>query len=113
MSPVAREFIPATAAPLFAALGDSTRLALLGRMRDGRTHTLVQLTEGTGLSRQGVSKHLRVLAEAGMVNCRRHGRESHYSFRPAGLAQAQRALQRAAQQWDAQAERLQAFLAQR
>lgn len=91
-----REFIPAATAPLFAALGDPMRLALLGRLRDGHAQTLVQLTEGTGLTRQGVSKHLRVLAKAGLVSLRREGRESRYTFRPAGLAQAQRALQRAA-----------------
>ena len=112
MSP-AREFIPAAAAPLFAALGDPLRLALLGRLRDGQDRTLVQLTDGTGLTRQGVRKHLRVLADAGLVSQGRAGRESRWRLRRAGLAHAQRALQRAARQWDDQAERLQAFVTTR
>jgi DNA-binding transcriptional ArsR family regulator len=70
------ELIPPGAAPVFAALGDSTRLRLLSRLKDGRPRSIVQLTDGLGLTRQGVSKHLRILEQAGMVRSARIGRES-------------------------------------
>ena len=88
MSPRVAEFIPAAAAPVFAALGDATRLNLLARLRDGRSRSIIELTDGLGLTRQGVSKHLRVLEDAGMVRSERIGRESRFVLEPDGLAQA-------------------------
>ena len=104
------ELIPAGAAPVFAALGDSTRLRLLSRLKDGRPQSIVQLTDGLGLTRQGVSKHLRVLEQAGMVRSERIGRESRFVFEPAGIAQARSHLERASRQWDLALSRLQAFV---
>jgi DNA-binding transcriptional ArsR family regulator len=110
MSPRAAEFIPATAAPAFAALGDPTRLNLLARLRDGRPRSIVELTDGLGLTRQGVSKHLRVLEDAGMVRSERIGRESRFVLEPDGLAQARAHLERASRQWDRALARLRAFV---
>ena len=110
MSPRVAEFIPPAAAPVFAALGDPTRLNLLARLRDGRPRSIVELTDGLGLTRQGVSKHLRVLEDAGMVKSKRSGRESRFVFEPDGLAQARAHLERASRQWDRALERLRALV---
>lgn len=96
----------ASAASLFAALGDATRLALLARLCDGQTHSIAQLTEGTKLSRQGVTKHLAILERASIVTSRRLGRESRYAARPASLTEARAYLDRASRQWDESIARL-------
>lgn len=98
------------AAPVFAALGDRTRLVLVARLRDGRSQSIARLTDGLGLTRQAVAKHLRVLAAAGLVASARAGRESRYVLRREGLAEARAWLERAAAQWDDAIERLQAHL---
>lgn len=113
MSPRTAEFIPPAAAPVFAALGDPTRLGLLARLRDGQPRSIVELTEGVGLTRQGVSKHLRVLEDAGMVRSKRVGRESRFVFEPDGLDQARAHLERASRQWDRTLARLKAFVEER
>ena len=110
MSPRVAEFIPAAAAPVFAALGDATRLNLLARLRDGRSRSIIELTEGLGLTRQGVSKHLRVLEDAGMVRSERIGRESRFVLQPDGLALAHAHLERASRQWDRALARLRALV---
>lgn len=66
----------------FAALGDQTRLALVKKLADGRPHSISRLTRGTCLTRQAVTKHLRVLETAGMVRSTREGRESLFEFNP-------------------------------
>lgn len=98
------------AAPVFAALGDRTRLVLVGRLRDGRAHSIARLTEGLDLTRQAVAKHLRVLEAAGLVASARAGRESRYELRREGLVEAREWLDRAAAQWDDAIARLQAQL---
>jgi DNA-binding transcriptional ArsR family regulator len=110
MSPRSAEFIPTRAAALFSALGDTTRLALLARLKDGQAQSLVELSHGMSLTRQGVSKHLRVLADAGMVTSRRVGRESRYVLRPAGISEAKSHLERASRQWDEALARLKALI---
>jgi DNA-binding transcriptional ArsR family regulator len=95
---------------VFAALGDPTRLALLSRLADGPAQSVVELTRGTGLTRQGVSKHLAVLEEAGVVSSTRVGRESRFAIQPVGLAEASRYLERASRQWDDAAARLRALV---
>jgi len=86
------------AAPVFAALGDVTRLKLVSRLSDGKQHSIVQLTDGLDLTRQGVTKHLRVLQRAGMVSCERIGRESRFSIRPDPIAKGRDYLTRASAQ---------------
>ncbi len=94
------------AARLFAALGDATRLLLLSRLEDGRSRPIAELAEGIALTRQGVTKHLRVLELAGVVSRRRVGRESRYRAEPAALASARVYLERASAQWDEALARL-------
>ncbi|MDF1793667.1 MAG: metalloregulator ArsR/SmtB family transcription factor [Thalassobaculaceae bacterium] len=98
------------AAVVFAALGDETRLTLLSRLCEGRPRSLVELTGGTGLTRQGVAKHLGVLEQAGVVARSRVGRESRYAIRPESLTEARRYLETASRQWDEAIERLQRFV---
>jgi DNA-binding transcriptional ArsR family regulator len=95
-------------AAVFAALGDATRLELLARLSDGQQQSIVQLTDGLHLTRQGVTKHLNVLKEAGVVSCERVGRESRFAIRPGPIAEAREYLARASAQWDDAIERLRA-----
>jgi len=95
-------------APVFAALGDMTRLELVSRLSDGKQHSIVQLAEGLDLTRQGVTKHLQVLKQAGVVSCKRIGRESRFTIRPASITKARDYLTRASAQWDEAIERLRA-----
>ena len=95
-------------APVFAALGDTTRLELVARLSDGRQHSIVQLADGLELTRQGVTKHLHVLQRAGMVTRERVGRESRFTIRPDPIAKARDYLTRASAQWDEAIGRLRA-----
>ena len=87
-------------APLFAALGDQTRLRVVIRLCDGGPASIAGLTAGAGVTRQAVSKHLRVLEDAGMVRCSRRGRETVWELRPERLEEARRCLDRISAQWD-------------
>lgn len=95
---------------VFAALGDATRLELVARLGDGQPHSITQLTDGLGLTRQGVTKHLRVLEGAGLVRSRRTGRERRFIFVPEPIDQARTYLESVSQQWDAALSRLKAFV---
>ena len=98
------------AASVFAALGDATRLELVARLNDGQARSIAQLTEGLDLTRQGVTKHLRVLERAGVVGSERSGRESLYRLEPARLADMRAYLDGIARQWDDALARLKAFV---
>ncbi|MDO8909908.1 MAG: metalloregulator ArsR/SmtB family transcription factor [Pseudohongiella sp.] len=102
--------MPDDAAIIFAALGDNTRLNLLARLRDGQSHAIVELTDGTGLTRQAISKHLHVLENAGLVLSEKSGRESRYLFDAGGFQKAQAYLDVASAQWDAALLRLKDFI---
>lgn len=110
MSRLELQQTPEKAAPVFAALGDVTRLGLLSRLNDGQPRSIIQLAAGTGQTRQGVSKHLLVLEQAGMVSSSRVGREKLFLLQPAGFAVASNYLKRAADQWDDALARLNAFV---
>src|SRR6266853_765761 len=69
-------------APVFAALGDETRLSLVAKLCEGSPQSISRLTEGSNLTRQAISKHLHVLENAGIVESVRVGRESQYEFKP-------------------------------
>jgi DNA-binding transcriptional ArsR family regulator len=100
----------AGAALLFAALGDPTRLALLQRLsRDGPASISV-LADDFQATRQGVTKHLQVLAAAGIIDGERRGREHVWAINPARLADAQRHLEVIARGWDEALARLKAHL---
>jgi DNA-binding transcriptional ArsR family regulator len=98
------------AAPIFAALGDEMRLRLVSRMCAGGPLSIVQLTGGSGVTRQAVTKHLHVLAEAGLVRDSREGRERRYELDPSRLDEARHALDVISKQWDHTLGRLREFL---
>ena len=97
----------AGAALLFAALGDPTRLALLQRLSDGGPASISMLAERfRSMTRQGVTKHLRVLAAAGIIDGSRQGREQVWALNPARLAEGRRRLEVIAGGWDEALTRL-------
>jgi DNA-binding transcriptional ArsR family regulator len=97
-------------APIFAALGDRTRLSLLRRLSDGQARSIATLSADSRLTRQAVTKHLQVLERAGLVGSLRVGRESRFAFRPEPVAQARSYLETVAAQWDDALARLQALI---
>lgn len=97
-------------APVFAALGDPTRLWLLARLSDGQPRSISVLAADTDLTRQAVTKHLHVLEHAGLVQSRRVGRESRFGFHPEPLADARAYLDRVSAQWDDALARLRTFV---
>lgn len=100
-------------ASIFAALGDETRLKIVAVLCAGGAFSIAQLTAGTAITRQAVTKHLHVLADAGLVHHGKAGRERLWEFEPSQLAEAQRSLERIAQQWDVALGRLKAALEDR
>jgi len=97
-------------AAVFAALGDETRLSLIGKLSDGTPQSISRLAHGSRLTRQAITKHLRVLEGAGVVRSIRAGRESLFEFRPAPLKEAESYLARVSEQWDEALGRLKAFV---
>lgn len=93
------------AAPVFAALGDETRLQLVTRLSDGPQSTS-QLTASTALTRQAVTKHLQALANAGLVRDTHAGRERLWELHPGGLDAARHTLDQLSAQWDVALGRL-------
>src|SRR6516165_2560162 len=83
-----------TRASVFAALGDETRLSVLAKLCNGQPQSISRLTAGTNLSRQAVTKHLRVLAHAGIVRNVRVGRENLFALEPRPLAEVRDFLDR-------------------
>jgi DNA-binding transcriptional ArsR family regulator len=99
-----------TAAPVFAALGDPTRLRIVMRLCTDGPQSIVQLTEGSQVTRQAVTKHLVALEEAGLVRGERDGRERIWELQGKRLAEARQWLDQISAQWDAAIERLRAFV---
>ena len=99
-----------TAAPVFAALGDPTRLRIVMRLCTEGPQSIVQLTEGSQVTRQAVTKHLVALEEAGLVRGERDGRERIWELQGKRLAEARQWLDQISAQWDAAIERLRAFV---
>jgi DNA-binding transcriptional ArsR family regulator len=97
-------------APVFAALGDKTRLSLLTKLSRGEARSIARLSEDTLLTRQAVTKHLRVLERAGLVSSARVGRESRYEFRPQAIAEVRSYLDEVSAQWDDALARLRSFV---
>jgi DNA-binding transcriptional ArsR family regulator len=87
-------------APVFAALGDETRLRLVAALCAGGAVSIAQLTSGTDISRQAVTKHLHVLAHAGLVRHLKAGRERRWEFEPGRLEEARHSLDMIAKQWN-------------
>ena len=97
-------------AAVFAALGDETRLSLIGRLSSGPPQSISRLSDGSVLTRQAITKHLRVLEAAGVVHSVRAGRESLFALRPEPLRDLQSYLGRVSDQWDDALGRLKAFV---
>lgn len=97
-------------APLFAALGDETRLRVVARLCEEGPLSITRLTEGADVSRQAVTKHLQILASAGLVTNTRDGRESLWQLQPARLAEARRLLDLISKEWEDTLDRLRDFV---
>jgi len=97
-------------APVFAALGDSVRLSLIAKLSAGQPHSISQLTKGSRLTRQAITKHLRVLESVGIVHSVQKGRENHFKFDPKPIAETRNYLDEVSQQWDQTLNRLKSFV---
>jgi DNA-binding transcriptional ArsR family regulator len=99
-------------AQVFFALGDATRLRLIAVLCAGGAFSISQLTANTEITRQAVTKHLQVLAEAGLVKDLKVGRERLWQFDPTQLEEARRSLELIGQQWEQALGKLKAFVEQ-
>jgi DNA-binding transcriptional ArsR family regulator len=97
-------------AGLFAALGDETRLSLVTALCGGEPRSIAQLSGGARMTRQAITKHLRVLEGVGLVHCVRSGRESRFEFDPAPMNELKEYLTRVSAQWDQVLSRLKSLV---
>tara|TARA_R110002049_G_scaffold4601_5_gene32206 strand:+ start:290027 stop:290365 length:339 start_codon:yes stop_codon:yes gene_type:complete len=97
-------------APLFAALGDKTRLSLLVKLGEGQLHSVTSLAKGASLSRQAIRKHLSVLEDVGMVHGVKQGREHLFRYDPKPIEELRLSLAEISRQWDESLLRLKAFV---
>jgi DNA-binding transcriptional ArsR family regulator len=97
-------------APIFAALGDETRLRLVARLSEGGPLSIARLTEGEDMTRQAITKHLSVLAGAGLVVDVWRGRERLWQLEPTPLDAARGYLDLVSQRWDVSLARLKALV---
>jgi DNA-binding transcriptional ArsR family regulator len=97
---------PKSSAALFAALGDPTRLRLVTRLCDVGPMSIASLTAGSKVTRQAITKHLRVMEEAGLLRSRRQGRESVWELDQERLQEVRRYLKMISRQWDDALDRL-------
>lgn len=100
---------------LFAALGDETRLQLLAKLAGAEPvpisqMSISQLTMGSGMTRQAITKHLRVLEKTKIVRCTRQGRESLYALDPEPLVELRAYLDQISRAWDDRLLRLKALV---
>lgn len=106
--PAAAEHLRQQCVPIFAALGDATRLSLMSKLGEEGEQSIQSLTQSTSVTRQAVTKHLHVLERAGLVRCREHGRERHYGLAPNSLDSVRDYLEVIARHWDETLLRLKA-----
>jgi DNA-binding transcriptional ArsR family regulator len=97
-------------ASVFAALGDETRLSVLAKLANGRPQSISRLTAGTRLTRQAMTKHLRVLEGAGIVRSARAGRESRFELEPKSIDDVRAYLDHVSGQWDDALARLKVLI---
>jgi len=100
----------ARAAPVFAALGDATRLALVARLSSDGPLSITRLTAGTAVTRQAITKHLDVLATAGLVSDVRRGRERIWELELEQMGVARTYLESVSKRWDEALDRLKQFV---
>jgi DNA-binding transcriptional ArsR family regulator len=98
------------AAPVFAALGDTTRLQIIARLSKGGPSSIVRLTDDTAVSRQAITKHLQALEGVGLVTSGRAGRERIWELKATRLKEARHYLDKISDQWDAALDRLRTLL---
>lgn len=97
------------AARVFAALGDPVRLTLVTALGpDGQS--ISDLTRGLTITRQGVTKHLKVLEAGGLIRSERRGREVIWHAHPEGLTVARRALEEIGAGWEQSLQRLKSLV---
>jgi DNA-binding transcriptional ArsR family regulator len=96
----------AEAAPVFAALGDETRLRIVARLCADGPQSIMRLSDGASVTRQAITKHLEALADAGLVRDARRGRERIWELETRRLGEARRCLDLISKQWDDRLERL-------
>jgi DNA-binding transcriptional ArsR family regulator len=106
-SPAARR---RTHAKLFAALGDATRLALVAQLSGGKPRSISELTSGSALTRQAITKHLQVLENAKIVHGIRAGRRNLFKFDAQPFAEIRTYLDRVFEEWDESLSRLKSFV---
>jgi DNA-binding transcriptional ArsR family regulator len=99
-----------SSAHLFAALGDQNRLRIVSRLCDGGPLSISRLTKGSVVTRQAITKHLRVMEGSGLVRCTRRGRESVWQLNHRRLEDARRYLDMISKQWDDALARLRRFV---
>ena len=97
-------------APIFAALGDETRLSLVAKLCGGQPRSISQLTRGSRLTRQAITKHLRVLEKAELVRSVHAGRESLFELNPAPIEEIKKYLDQVSELWDRKLARLKSFV---
>lgn len=97
-------------ARLFSVLGDSTRLKLVTNLVDGEKRSITELTKGSGLSRQAITKHLRILENAGVVTGKKSGRDNLYTLQIESLSEAREIIESIEKQWDETLYRLKEYL---
>jgi len=97
-------------AAVFAALGDETRLLLLAKLCSGQRCSITELTDGTKLTRQAVTKHLRVMEKVRIVHGRRAGRENLFEYDPKPVNDMKEYLDRVSKAWDGALARLKSFV---
>lgn len=102
--------LPETHAHVFAALGEATRLSLIAKLCTGQRLSITQLAEGSKLTRQAITKHLRVLENVGVVRSIRQGRESLFEFTPQPIEDIRKYLDDVSEQWDLALSRLKTFV---
>ncbi|MFL6531159.1 MAG: ArsR/SmtB family transcription factor [Chthoniobacterales bacterium] len=97
-------------APVFAALSDETRLTLVAKLSDGAPRSIARLGDGLEISRQAITKHLRVLESAGLVRAESAGRECLFELDAKPLEEARDYLSQVSRHWDAALDRLKNFV---
>lgn len=97
-------------APIFAALGDETRLSLIAKLCRVSQQSITQLAEGTKLTRQAITKHLQVLERVGLVHKVHKGRETLFEFDAMPIETMSQYLGLVSNQWEKKLTDLQTFL---
>lgn len=97
-------------AAVFAALGDETRLRLVMDLSSRGPQSITRIAAGAAVTRQAITKHLHVLAGAGLVRGVRRGRERIWEFEAARLKEVQKHLDEISRQWDHALGRLKAYV---